>query len=592
MRLASLCLCLVCALLLVAGASPAANRSHDNPVRGTLRNIEAAEEAGVLTPDEAALNRIYHIFDREKLDRRFVVEDELPGKCATTLISSIQNDPEVSSAVKNLLNEYLDRPFEGRAQFISPGGHFQLTYYTSGGNAVPAADGNSNGVPDYVEWCADYMDYSWQVEITEHGFMAPSTPSGYYAVGFESMAYYGYTQPFGGTTRIVLHNTFVGFPPNDDPDGDVKGAAKVTACHEFKHASQYTNSHWSEGGWVELDATWAEELVYPVVNDYHWYLMSAGSPLSDPEMSLDSGGTGSYEDCIWQQFMSETCGNQMIVELWDFRRTHTGWSMLNSYNECLLPYGSDLGDLMGDWTSWNYLTGSWGIPGIGYPDGPELRTVALWRNQSGLGTLRSNSVPHLAARYARHYNLSGLEDYPKVVFSGTAGVNWRPQIVVRKTDDTVIFDSVRVDGTGAGEKIVDIPFSDISQMGLTFPNCDQSGAAKGYNYQMFSVPNTGVEGPLGYADMRLHPAFPNPFNPKTTIRFELAAERVTDLTVVSPGGRVVRYLLNGEVRGAGEHQVTFDGKDNLGNDLPSGIYFAKLSVGGSESQLAKLTLLK
>jgi hypothetical protein len=592
MRRAPVYLCLVCALILVAGALPASTRVHDLSTRGTLENIEAAQESGVLTPDEAALNRIYHIFDRDKIDRRFLMEGELPGKCATSLISSILGDPEVSATVKDVLNEYMNEPFAGRAQYISPSGIFQLTYYTTGGNAVPAADENSNGVPDFVEWCADYMDYSWQVEITENGFMAPSMPSGYYSVAFEAMDYYGYTQPIGGTTRIVLHNTYIGFPSNDDPDGDVKGAAKVTCCHEFKHASQYTNSHWSEGGWVELDATWAEELVYPVVNDYHWYLMGTGSPLSSPDQSLDSGGTGSYEDCIWQQFMSETCGNQIITELWDFRRSHTTWSMLDSYNECMLPYGSDLGDVMGSWTSWNYLTGSWGVAGYGYPDGPELRTVSLWRNQSGLGTLRTSSVPHLAARYARHYSLSGLDDYPKVVFTGSAGVNWRPQIVVRKTDDTIIFDSVSVDGTGSGEKTVDIPFSEISQMGITFPNCDQSGVAKSYSYQLFSVPNTGVEGPLGYADMRLHPAFPNPFNPKTTIRFELAAERVTDLTIVSPGGRVVRHLLSGEVREAGEHQVTFDGKDNSGNDLPSGIYFAMLSVGGRESQLAKLTLLK
>ena len=50
-----------------------------------------------------------------------------------------------------------------------------------------------------------------------------------------------------GSTIIVLHNNFINFPSNTDPDGVVLGAAKVTAAHEFQHAIQYATSNWSEG---------------------------------------------------------------------------------------------------------------------------------------------------------------------------------------------------------------------------------------------------------------------------------------------------------------------------------------------------------
>jgi len=447
-------------------------------------------------------------------------------------------------------------------------------------------------VPDFVEWCGDYMDYSWQVEITETGFRAPGLVAGYYNVGFESMEYYGYTQPSLGTTRIVLHNNFHGFPTNDDPDGDQKGAAKVTACHEFKHASQYTTSHWSEGGWVEIDATWAEEFVYPQVNDYHWYVQYPGSPLSSPHLSLDDGGTGSYDDCIWQQYMSEMWTAQMLVDFWEHRRTHTGQSMLDSYDAVLGTYGSSVSDVMAKWTRWNYLTGSRAEPGFGYPDSPGFQTAAQWLNVNGLGVLRSSSLPHLATKYSRHHSVSGIDGYPKVVFDGATGIDFRPQIIVKKNDETLVFDVIEIDGTGAGEKVLDIPFSEIDEIGLSFANCEHTGSSKSYNYRMFSDPGTGIDGDAEYGVMRLHPSFPNPFNPKTTIRFQLAGDHAVDLTVVTPSGRVVRHLVNGELHEAGEHEIVFDGRDDAGNELASGVYFAMLSVGGTESQLTKLTLLK
>ena len=592
MRFSSLMLVLIVLLVLTAAVAPARQIESMYSASPTLAKIDAAEAEGALSVDEAALNRIYHIFDRSRVDARFLVEDETPGKSATMLIHSIQTNPEVSADVKSILEEYLDAPFDARALFISPSGIFKLTYYTTGGNAVPPEDLNSNGVPDFVEWCADYMDYSWQVEITDVGFRAPGLTAGYYLVSFEDMPYYGYTQPTAGTTRIVLHNNFLSFPSNDDPDGDQKGAAKVTCAHEFKHASQYTTSHGREGGWVEVDAVWAEELVYPATNDYHWYVGGTGSPLTQPHVSLDSGGTGSYEDCIWQICMSEKWGNQLIVDFWSWRATHTGWGMLQSYDYIVGTQGMDLSSYYAMWTHWNYLTGARSEPPFGYPDALEFNTAAIWLNISGLGVLRSSSVPHLATKFARHHHTDTLADYPKIVFDGAAGVDFRPQAIVLKTDGTLVFDEVEVDASGHGEKVLDYPFSDISEMGLSFANCEWSGTAKSYSYQLFSEPSSGVEGIPDYGMMRLYPNYPNPFNPKTKVRFALASALPVDLTIVSPGGRVVRHLVDGEIYEPGEHHVTFDGKDDAGRDLPSGIYFAKLNVGGTESQLAKMTLLK
>ncbi len=99
--------------------------------------------------------------------------------------------------------------------------------------------------------------------------------------------------------------------------------------------------------------------------------------------------------------------------------------------------------------------------------------------------------------------------------------------------------------------------------------------------------NGAVAGPVHVLDQNV----PNPFNPETSIRFTVGAgaDRVT-LSVYDVAGRLVARLLDGHP-GAGEHVVTWNGRDDRGREVASGIYFARLSVG-SWSDSRKMALLK
>ncbi len=91
---------------------------------------------------------------------------------------------------------------------------------------------------------------------------------------------------------------------------------------------------------------------------------------------------------------------------------------------------------------------------------------------------------------------------------------------------------------------------------------------------------TSVDEGQSASAARLVGNYPNPFNPKTEIRFTLNADMNVNLAVFDLSGRKVRDLITGTNFGPGEHGVTWDGRDDAGEDLASGVYFASLKADG------------
>ncbi|NTV03793.1 T9SS type A sorting domain-containing protein, partial [bacterium] len=89
---------------------------------------------------------------------------------------------------------------------------------------------------------------------------------------------------------------------------------------------------------------------------------------------------------------------------------------------------------------------------------------------------------------------------------------------------------------------------------------------------------------------RITGAYPNPFNPSTTIDLSLPAAAAVRLDVYGVDGRLVRALWQG-TREAGDFMVDWDGRGDQGRSLPSGTYFLRATgAGGVDTR--KLQLLK
>jgi hypothetical protein len=83
---------------------------------------------------------------------------------------------------------------------------------------------------------------------------------------------------------------------------------------------------------------------------------------------------------------------------------------------------------------------------------------------------------------------------------------------------------------------------------------------------------------------------PNPFNPTTTVRYEVAREGPVTLRIYDVSGRLVRVLVEGR-RDTRVHEVSWDGTDDSGRPVASGVYFLRLTAG-SAVEVRKAVLLK
>ena len=89
----------------------------------------------------------------------------------------------------------------------------------------------------------------------------------------------------------------------------------------------------------------------------------------------------------------------------------------------------------------------------------------------------------------------------------------------------------------------------------------------------------------------LHGAAPNPFNPSTTIAFDLPAAEPVSMRIFDPSGRLVRTLLADDPGLAGRNEVVWNGMDDGGRQVASGVYLYRLETP-THGDVGRMTLVK
>ena len=343
---------------------------------GSFRDVEQAYLTGKINRSQMLVEQATLFFQSPTLAAGEKRAPDQIIKSGTGLVREILDNWDAFAAEqKAVLSGYLSRP--GTAlSYDSPGGFFKIHYNTTGPEAVPPQDANGNSIPDYVERISQYCDSSRAVLQGRLGYYPPPSDKGVggddkYDIYLLSISGYGATIPEAAgdsawddfSSFIMIHYTMYGFPSNDDPQGDTIGAQKVSCAHEYYHATQFAYDRYEALWWIEASATWAEEIVFPDVNDNYNYLPYF---YAAPETTLTSTtGLHMYGAFVWPGFLEQRFDSSVTLKIW---RKCRYFSVLDATDSILAPYGSSVKKAFPEFTLWNHYTGYHAVPNRYFDD--------------------------------------------------------------------------------------------------------------------------------------------------------------------------------------------------------------------------------
>jgi len=148
-----------------------------------------------------------------------------------------------------------------------------------------------------------------------------------------------------------------------------------------------------------------------------------------------------------------------------------------------------------------------------------------------------------------------------------------------------------VNGDGLGESVdFNVPVAGRYAIAVWRSGVADDGKTGQYRLKVLRTDVSGVPDGTVPRVSGITGVHPNPFNPQTAIAFDMAKSGSVTLRVFDVQGKLVRVLADG-VFAAGHHQLAWNGTDDTGRLVASGVYFVRLNGDGVED-LPKMMLLK
>jgi len=484
-----------------------------------------------------------------------------------------QNDQALTASVREArayltaLQQYrAESPIEiaNTETYISPSGRFRLEFTRTGSHAVPSADLDGSGIPDYIERAAEYADESYVYLIETLGYRDFLVPGSPYLFRFLNIDAYGYTQSQGETTFIAVHNTFEGFPPNDNPGGSQLGALKVTIAHEMMHAIQYVYNrfYWANFNvsldWLEMDATMIEELVYDEVNDYYNYIDGSTSVFGNPNGSTPLA----YEHVTWSLFYAEEIGLDFWVDVWEEIAGRPSTAQMTGVMRTVMQdRGLDFNTEFTRNHSWHAASGTLHLDGFGFQEAaayPTPRRTFHFAFADSVRTLPQQTRAR-AAQYVVINEVASLVGEIGMTVSFTGSAAGAALMVVYQNGEYDVWQqtaSGEASGGGGLRITTTARWEEARQVRLIFANPTDADQDITYSLEARQLPE----------QLTVLPNYPNPFNTTTTISFALPEPGFVTVDVYTVTGQRAARLVHGELN-RGFYDIPFNARG-----LASGVY--------------------
>ncbi|GAA1139513.1 MXAN_6640 family putative metalloprotease [Nocardioides aquiterrae] len=426
-----------------------------------------------------------------------------PTRDATMmLLRLVQLRDELTGADRAAAARALDRPVLAHSACTASNCYH---WDTTGSDAVPVGDTDSDGTPDYVEAAMATVDdvrstYSGAGYRTPEpdGTLGGNAQTDIYLTDVGDQGMYGYCTsdqqvpqggPYDAWAYCVLDNDFKAsqFPTNTPLEN-----LQVTAAHEYFHAVQFAYDYYEDPWFMEATATWAEDELYTDVDDNLQYL--ATSPLSQPGRPLDTWADSGaddgaqYGEWIFFRFLTEQIPAAegglptLVRDMWrraDGSAGATDEYSMQAVESVLADRGVDATAAFAAFAAANRMPQRYYAEGAAnhYPVAAPAGTVKLSSGKKDSKWLVA-TVDHLAAATARFVPGSGLSsrawklkvtvDLPAKSTGTTAVVtvakrSGAPQVLV-----------VPLDASGGGSKKVVFGSAGVSYVEVTLVNAGTS----------------------------------------------------------------------------------------------------------------------
>ena len=582
------------ALLLIL-ASPAMGSAN------TL--VQQALDQSRLDLETALLYQVFTVRAPESLPAEYREPPGLPV-CGTPTLSAVRDaGRQLSPGGQERLAKALARPVLGH-DLLSPTGRFRVHYSLEGAGAVEDIDADSSGVPDYVDAVAAVLDSAWLFQVQGLGYQPPPSDRGrgggdeydVYLADLGGAGYYGFSYPealgdLTASSYLELDNDYTNSVYRTTRGLD---ALRVTVAHEFFHAIHFGYYQGNDAAWWrEVTSTWMEEVAYPDVDDYLQYVPHF---LSRPERSLDSGsalsgGYHMYGAALFAHFLDQRFERSLIRAIWEEIGQKASASLEHFDRPLQQRIGRTLGETVSEFAVWNYFTGSRHQDGF-YHEGDKYATqvpTAAINLVERVAAEDSGEVDHLGSAYLRlepQMRPGGVE-LQTLELEG----RWSRQLLLISPGslgaEPANRDTVSLTGWDRHEEIVLILVStELAGLGFGYRIAAEYDPA-------LTDPITRVRQALGHVlpqGYSLDQNHPNPFNPVTTIDYALPRSEVVDLSIYDSGGQRVRRLVAWR-QPAGRHRAVWDGRDDAGRQVASGLYYCELATSGCRAS-RKMTLIR
>ena len=351
--------------------------------------------ANALPPDAELQNAIQTARKFTHLKSRYTPNEIT--ECATdSFVTLAKNWQNLPSKYRQELKPIFLRPglpgsffgdIELSEHFNTP--HFRLHYTRIGPHAPPLEDFHPrNGVPDYIDLCADAMERSYHVQIDLMGFKKPYID--FWAAqngGNHKMDVYLFTFPALGITtadwfegRVLSTALTVApyFMINSriyDYVGKAEGIRylETTCAHEFLHGIQFGYNAYMPTWFMEASATWIEVMTYDggviddgdtlhdpdelnETNSYNYYIHQLRRWFLIPDISLESRiGDHEYGSVIWSLYMAQRFGYDIIRQFF-VNATDGSYREMGNFYDVFIDNGTTLAEAFKTFTVWNYFT--------------------------------------------------------------------------------------------------------------------------------------------------------------------------------------------------------------------------------------------